>query len=260
MSNTKTTLISHVFNEEYLLPFWLTHHKPLFDEIIIVDYNSTDKSIEICKSICPNCIIKKTRNCNFSADDVDNEIMDIENDIDGIKIVLNTTEFIFSEIPIKDLFINNNTISYSVNQLSAYSNNINICNNPSYSEYFKNLLNDDCVYHYDRGVRQLHNYPNGNYTIGRHTTQNPHNVVTNKAHIIWLGFYPINDNLMKRKLQIQQHIPQSDRIKGWGFQHLWDTQKILSVNIAKAKNGIILKDINLDLYNLLCKYITALTM
>ena len=80
MSNTKTTLISHVFNEEYLLPFWLTHHKQLFDEIIIVDYNSTDKSIEICKSICPNCIIKKTRNCNFEAEKVDNEIMDIDID------------------------------------------------------------------------------------------------------------------------------------------------------------------------------------
>ena len=36
MSVTKTTLISHIFNEEYLLPFWLRHHKNMFDEIIII--------------------------------------------------------------------------------------------------------------------------------------------------------------------------------------------------------------------------------
>ncbi len=40
----KTTLVSHIFNEEYLIPFWLNHHKTMFDQIIIIDYNSTDKS------------------------------------------------------------------------------------------------------------------------------------------------------------------------------------------------------------------------
>ena len=53
MSIIRTTLLTNIFNEEYLLPFWLNHHKNMFDEIIIIDYNSTDKSIEICKSICP---------------------------------------------------------------------------------------------------------------------------------------------------------------------------------------------------------------
>ncbi len=88
---TKTTLLTNIYNEEYLLPFWLNHHKDMFDEIIVVDYNSTDKSIEICKNICPNCKIIKTRNSHFDAVQIDLEFMDIENDIEGIKIVLNTT-------------------------------------------------------------------------------------------------------------------------------------------------------------------------
>jgi len=47
MSFIKTTLLTNVFNEEYLLPFFLHHHKKMFDEIIVIDYNSTDKSIGI---------------------------------------------------------------------------------------------------------------------------------------------------------------------------------------------------------------------
>jgi hypothetical protein len=32
------TVISHIFNEEYLLPFWLEHHRTIFDHGIIIDY------------------------------------------------------------------------------------------------------------------------------------------------------------------------------------------------------------------------------
>ena len=29
----RTTLLTNVFNEEYLLPFWLEHHKKIFDDM-----------------------------------------------------------------------------------------------------------------------------------------------------------------------------------------------------------------------------------
>ena len=65
MNTDKKTLITHIFNEEYLLPFWLHHHKDMFDEIVIIDYNSTDNSIEICKNIYPRCQIINTQNKFF---------------------------------------------------------------------------------------------------------------------------------------------------------------------------------------------------
>jgi len=83
----KTTLLCHMFNEEYLLPFWLEHHKDMFDDFIIVDYRSTDRSVKICKTIIPNCKIITTRNDSFDAQNVDNEMMDLEKEIDGIKMV-----------------------------------------------------------------------------------------------------------------------------------------------------------------------------
>ena len=30
-------LFSHIYNEEYLLPFWLNHHKNIFDHGVIID-------------------------------------------------------------------------------------------------------------------------------------------------------------------------------------------------------------------------------
>jgi len=249
MNNTKTTLLTNIFNEEYLLPFWLNHHKDMFDEIIIIDYNSTDKSVEICKSICPKCTIIKTRNSHFDAEEIDKEFMDIENNIEGIKIVLNTTEFLFCEKSIKDLFMDNTQpCSYAITCISPYSKNTyNINNN---YELFSNLLNDDIVFHNDRWTRQIHTFPNGNYTVGRHSTCNE-SFPTSMAHIIWLGYYPMNNNLLKRKLQIQQNIPQRDKDRGYGFQHLFSKDIILYINNEKCNSGSSLKDINLPLYNIL---------
>jgi UDP-glucose 4-epimerase len=249
MANCKTTLLTNVFNEEYLLPFWLNHHKNMFDEIIVIDYNSTDKSMEICKSICPDCKIIKTRNEYFDAVKIDVEFMDIENGIEGIKMVLNTTEFLFCETTVKDIFIDYNyNISYAVTAVSPYSINNYSINN--IYELFSNLLNSDIVYHHERGTRQIHNFPNGNYGCGRHNTFN-YSIPTNKAHIIWFGYYPMNENLIKRKLQIQQNIPESDKQMGLGYHHLFSKEKMLSINTNMGSYGTPLKDINAPLYNML---------
>lgn len=71
MSSKKTTLITHIFNEEYLLPFWLEHHKNMFDDLVVIDYHSTDKSLEICKNMWPTCKIMTTRNEYFDAEEDD---------------------------------------------------------------------------------------------------------------------------------------------------------------------------------------------
>ena len=251
MNIKKTTLLTNIYNEEYLLPFWLNHHKNMFDDIIVIDYNSTDKSVEICKNICPNCKIIKSRNEYYGAQEIDLEFMDIENNIEGIKIVLNTTEFLFCEKSINELFINDTTAtSYAINCTSPYSlKTYDIIN--SY-ELFKNLLNDDIKYHTDRFTRQIHTFPNGNYNIGRHSTFND-SIPTTKAHIIWFGYYPMNDNLLKRKLQIQYKIPDSDKyhVLGFGFHHFTDKNKLLTINNDKSNTGTSLQNINLPLYELL---------
>ena len=251
MSN-KTTLISHIYNEEYLLPFWLNHHKHMFDHGVIIDYRSTDNSLSIIKELCPTWEIITTRNSCFKASEIDSEVMDIENNIEGIKIVLNTTEFLFSSRPIRDFF-SNDLVTYGVIAYSTYS--INEYYPSNIQDVYNNLLNEDIKYHCDRGTRQIHNFKNGNYSIcGRHGTHNIPCLHTNDIFIVWLGYFPFNEHLLTRKLQIKNQIPESDRIIGAGFQHLYDKEKMISINNEKSNSGQSLKDINIHFYHLLLSY------
>lgn len=212
-------------------------------------YRSTDKSVEICKKICPNCKIITTRNQYFDAKGIDSEFMDIENTIEGIKIVLNTTEFLFIEKPIKEYFKNiTGPVSHAVNAISPYSAN-NYYPKTQY-EFVDNLLNNDVVYHYERGYRQIHTYPNGNYGVGRHNTNNPTTTINN-MYIVWFGYFPFNDDLIARKLQIQNMVPASDISKGFGYHHLFPKEKLLTINKNQSANGRKLADLNIGLYNLL---------
>jgi len=244
----KITVLTNIYNEEYLLPFWLEHHKNMFDEGIIIDYRSTDRSVEICKKICPNWKIITTRNSHFGAVDIDKEFMEIESTIDGIKMVLNTTEFLFIDRPINELFDSHgkDNVSLSIKQLSPYSANDFYPEN--LSDLLKRVLNDDVVFNDERGDRQLHNFAHGNYSIGRHGTHNPHTKIT-EAHIIWFGMFPLNEMAWKRKLQIKENIPESDKASGFGFHHLFDKSTMMTNHDKSLKNGVPLKIINNNLFN-----------
>lgn len=245
---TNTTLIAHIFNEEYLLPFWLQHHKPLFDNGIIIDYRSTDRSVQICKELCPHWTVITSKNQCFDAQLVDDEVMEIESNIDGIKVSLNVTEFLFNHKPIKELFADySQEISFNIKCYGAYTDNID--ENPQkLIEIYNILTSIDTKYHFDRGCRTIHTFKNGSYTCGRHSTQHP-SQDTNFLNIIWFGYYPWNNNTIKRKLQIKQNIPESNRLSGAGFQHFYSLEQMLNMKKEKFISGLPLSFTNEDLYN-----------
>lgn len=255
----ETNLITHIYNEEYLLPFWLEHHKNMFDNIIVIDYRSTDKSVEICKTICPKCKVITTRNEFFDGIVIDSEVMDIENDLTGIKIALNTTEFLFYKTPIKEKFSNfNESTSLAIPSYAAHSSN-KYEDIKDYKQYMNSLLNEDVVYHLnkDRGLRQIHTFKNGNYTIGRHSTENP-SIPAEDIFIIWVGFFPLNDVTLKRKLQIKKNISEEDKRNGKGFQHFYDEERILNINKDNVDKGVPLKKTHYELYKLVKEKIDSL--
>ena len=88
-------MVCHFYNEEFLLPWWMQHHKRVFDHGIMIDYNSTDRSREIIHEICPNWEIRLTRNQYFDSKPIDEEVMDIEKTLDGWRMCLNVTEFLY---------------------------------------------------------------------------------------------------------------------------------------------------------------------
>ena len=68
-----TTCLIHIYNEEYLLPFWLYHHKNIFDNILIIDYCSNDKSINLVNKICSNCKIISRKNYMLNSIQINKE-------------------------------------------------------------------------------------------------------------------------------------------------------------------------------------------
>jgi len=248
----KTTVLTNIYNEEYLLPMWLEHHKKIFDHGIIIDYWSTDKSVEICKKICPTWEIRTTKNKSFGAIEIDQEFMDIEKNLEGIKIVLNTTEFLFSEKPLSEYF-DNSQKSYAIEAYGPQS--LHLETPFTINELIKECLREDVKYVFEnlRGHRNLHNYLTGNYGLGRHTWYLPKENIKGIA-ILWTGYFPWNQHMIKRKLQIKTHIPESDRLKGYSYNHFWDLQKLEELRKYKYDTGKSLKDIQPNLYNMLKNY------
>jgi nucleoside-diphosphate-sugar epimerase len=212
----KSTVICHIFNEEYLLPFWLRHHKKIFDNGIIIDYNSTDRSVSICKSICPHWKVIQSRNTMFDAEAVDAEVMDIERTLDGIKMSINVTEFLFCEKPLFKLLPKPNMCIFT-ETLSPYSTSD--CDPQTNKEIYQSLISESVFYHCDRLQRTVHSFPCGNYGTGRHRPEHAACRASPDIHVVWLGFHPYNDLLCKRKVQIGDRIPQKDKDRGFGVQH-----------------------------------------
>lgn len=223
------TLLSHFYNEEYFLPWWLTHHMKIFDNIILINYHSTDKSVEIIKSICPDCKIIDTKNESFSAEDVDKEIMEIESTISGYKICLNTTEFLLlNNYNIIKLLNYDQNCMYSIERATIVDSDPSII--PSHSDNLTSIKN--MGFFGDNGIngscRYIHSFPHGSYVVGRHQSHHP-NIQNIPLSIFWYGFSPWTDEMIKRKLQIIHTIPDSDKQKGFGVQHVWNLEKITEV-------------------------------
>lgn len=236
-------LISHFYNEEYLLPWWLKHHKNIFDHAIMIDYASTDSSVKIISEMCPSWEIVKSRNEFFEAASVDKEVMDLEESSEGIKICLNTTEFLMSDR--KSL----------LDQMSGENKCLavrRICMVDEEPECDVSY-DEDLTQRKDVGVdllthtlptappwRFIHNHNNGCYGLGRHNTSHPING-TLKEPIFFYKYSPWNERMISRKTSIKGKIPESDAKRGFGRQHMMSADQMNSEKMALSSANITRK-------------------
>ena len=213
----KLTVISGIFNEEYLLPFWLEHHRKVFDHGVLIDWHSTDRSLEIIRELCPTWEIRTTINTTFGADEIDQELMSIEREFEGYKMVLNTTEFLISAKPIRELIQDTPNSNYSIQGLAAISSDVD-----TYPQTLQEMMSRvERVNLTRRMYRSLFSYPDGMYGLGRHYPTHP--ITANiPAYVLWFGFYPWNERAIARKLQIADRIPVHDRVRGYSYHHRWN--------------------------------------
>jgi hypothetical protein len=211
------TIITHFYNEEYLLPWWLNHHKKYFYHGILIDYASTDRSVEIIKQICPDWTIIPSRNEMFDARLIDEEVMDIEKNIDGWRICLNTTEFIRGNFDIldkasADSFILPCHTMVDKDPLTQPNHNLSLVEQKPHGIKYNSTPGFK-----NRRPRCIHKQKNIKYPLGRHYDTDP---TTDELEILWYGWSPFNEQTLTRKLQIQTRIPESDKAQGFGREHI----------------------------------------
>lgn len=236
----KFTLICHIYNEQYLLPWFLAHHRRIFDHGVIIDYNSNDKSIEIIKNLCPTWDIIPSEHKVFDHILLDQEVHSIEKLYEGYKLVLNVTEFIVPFTNIKKYLEKNNYNAIRIFRYTIADEDLSFV--PNYGDDL--ILTKNWGYDQDTGMhgqfRYLHNYFYGSYTPGRHdfrggkidATVDPRDFV-----IYWYGFAPWTDQLIKRKLQIKDKVSENDKQLKAGWQHLWSVEEMEKARIDFVKNG-----------------------
>ena len=211
-----TTLISHIYNEEFLLPFFIERHYKKFERGIILDYGSTDGSLRVLKELAPNWSVIDCSEEAFDALKLDAIVYSIEEKISGVCLVLTTTEFFIGD----PRFITNGMIlpSYS---LLRKRDEPEIQANQKFHEVYKSGLSPFRVVsegHTERSTRLMGRkikVSKEKYPIGRHFEV--------LGHTPFLIYRVANclaaDEMIGRRLQIQNKIPSGDVELGLGVQH-----------------------------------------
>jgi hypothetical protein len=215
----KKTLLCHFYNEEYMLPWFLNHHKQIFDHGIMIDYHSTDRSVEIIRELCPTWTIVTSRNPDFQADKIDYEVMDLEKDIEGWRICLNVTEQLMGNYSILDSepkqLLVPSVFFVDCDRDRAVTQDLPLYKQKTYGFSFDKYFSE-------RRARSLHNIPVQYPVPGRHYG----NYNTDELAIFYYGWCPFNDEVLARKLQIQTQIPLVDRQRNWGFHHITNKETL----------------------------------
>ena len=207
----KKTIISHFYNEEYLLPWWLDHHKKCFDHGIMIDYHSTDGSKEIIQEICPNWEIVETKNKYFDSAIIDREVEEYEKKIDGWRICLNTTEFLVGDYSILDkseenqLFLGN--LVFVENKIKNLNKKIPLFYQ-IVNAYNQTQDNSGKLHTGDRTFRSIHNYAMQYYCEGGRHFSGP--ISTNNLKIFYYGYLISIEEIISRKLQIQSKMSNKE--------------------------------------------------
>lgn len=214
-----------------MLPWFLNHHKQIFDHGVMIDYHSTDRSVEIIREICPTWTIITSRNKDFQADTIDTEVNDIEAGIDGWKICLNVTEQLIGNYRVFDLPAINEVYVPSIFMVDCDREQLVDPNIPLYKQKHHGFsFRDGDQAFLERRSRRLHRtnvpYPTSStrecMAPGRH-----YNMYSDMDLVIlYYGWCPFDNGQLGRKLQIQTQIPLIDRQLNRGFHHITNKETL----------------------------------
>jgi hypothetical protein len=238
----KRVVISHFYNEAYMLPWWLRHHREIFDHGVLIDYHSTDESVAICRELVPSWEIVPSENATFAALLCDFEVMKHEQRFpDAWKLALNTTEFFVAPglAKMERVMLQHDLIGARLPGAVMVDTDPDNPPDPAGSLVaqkpmgiwedeidFKSLAIPGLTF--PTRNRLYHRYAIGAYTPGRHSSHLPRqgNASRDMGSIRWYGFSPWSAAFKARKLQIGSKRDSFDVKNGFGAQHQADIAEL----------------------------------
>jgi hypothetical protein len=236
----RRVVISHFFNEAYLLPWWLRHHREIFDHGVLIDYHSTDASVEICRELAPHWEVVPSENATFAALLCDFEVMKHEQRFaDCWKLALNTTEFFVAPglAKMERVMLQHDLVGARLPGAVMVDTDPENAPDPAlplvtqkatgiWEDEFEGLAIPGLTFP-TRG-RLYHRYAIGAYTPGRHSSHLPRqcNGSRDMGAIHWYGFSPWSNQFKARKLQIGTKRDDFDVKNGFGAQHQADVAEL----------------------------------
>lgn len=238
-------IVTHIKNEEYLLPWWIQHHRDKFDHGVIIDYNSSDKSLNIIKELVPTWEIIQSRNIFFDSIECDREVVDVQKELyerypNAWILTLTVTEFLIGNTNLLDektdtqkMFI---PVYPMVDKDSDYLNepdpNLSLIEQRTNGIHWTNpniicYTNMEAGGYFNKDCRCLHNYPVDYLEVqgGRHYGVE-RQFVSTEFGIFWYFFSPYTEKFVKRRLSIKENVSEEDKRKNRGVQHMMDREQL----------------------------------
>lgn len=246
-----SVLIAHVYNEAYLLPWWIRHHVGMFDEGVIIDYASTDGSMDIVRKLAPHWKIMSSQHQAFDAMLCDQEVMAIERTYDNHwKMVLNVTEFLcvrdmkswLASLEQHGWEAYGIRTAIMVDAISAESPDLDP-DQPLVSQrhhgYFEEQHLIELQPFFSR-CRIIHRMEDGAYCMfGRHVSTHRTYIHPAGALLKFCLYSPMNAAFLNRKLQIGDRVSAQDLKHNSNIHHRLDLnghQRRYSAEARKSSN------------------------
>lgn len=225
----RVLLITHVYNEEMMLPFFIRHHAGMFDHAIIIDYNSTDASRNVIRRDAPETwrIVQATNPSEFGAEQLDQDVMKWEaQNPDDWKIALTVTEFLMAPPNFRLLLEEAGKHMHTIPGYDVSGRSDDDSMPPLSSE--KQLATQRSMVCGQKGKQKrfIHvGYRQGEYAYvpGRHVMERATRVEDlppGLQDLFYLKFrFSPWPEMLQRKLQIGPRVPEADRAREMGVQH-----------------------------------------
>ena len=203
-----TTVITHIWNEQHLLPSWLDWHTDLFDTVIVIDTGSTDASRAIAASTRGVTVIDHPMP-DFDAAKMDAVVQWVESEwVTGWRITLNVTEFFLGD-PAKT---SKPSFIPSVSLINMENDQPFDWRHRFWEQRHHGI---DWRNHLQFRRTRAYTFKPVEYTLGRHFNH----VDANGLLICHVANCLVDEGMVARRLQIQQRIPPTDIAQNLGYQH-----------------------------------------